>query len=229
MTIRGNVPLSAQGEGRIGLRGGVLHLVVGLSLQVLAGCAAQGVVVDLEIRGNQPLFRTAPSCQARLTVAIVPFVDKRWDRSRLGTRTDWLGSPTTFRVVGDDLGEMIALDLIDYLRRRMGWRTWIAKPGVTPPEGGADVIISGSVLEAAADAPSRPWGTVISVRTAIMVKLQNQRNGSTFHLVASDRGAQRVLWFEPQDVVHALQQSLRKGFEKLIAESIADHPAFQLK
>lgn len=205
----------------------LLLLIAGLP--GLAGCAGYGDTVELEIRSEAGSITVPGSQETRLKVAVAPFLDGRADTSRLGTLTRFGDARTVFQVAGDDLGEMMAQAMIEYLKRRQGWRAWIAKQGVRPPEGGPDVTLSGRVLECSANAESWPAGTRVTANTAIAVQVLNRGDGSTVRLTLDSHDSQWLFSFEPHDLERVLQRTLHGSFEKLLAATEVERRVLRLK
>ena len=199
-------------------------ILLAVGFHLLAGCAGPEGAVELELRAVSPVTEVAVSKPGRLKVAVVPLADRRPDPHRLGARISPWGSKTTLTVVGGDLGEMLAMVIIEHLKRRTGVQSWIDKPGVRAPDGGPDITLSGEVLECVVDADSWAWGTALMVETKISTHALNHRTGSAFHATLKDKRSQWVFLFEPESVATLLQTSLHDSLDKLVAQwEVEDH------
>lgn len=193
-------------------------LVLGLVLWVLAGCVSREPVRLLEIRTLPPAIQAAAE-QGRLRVAVVPFTDARPAGSRLGSRVPLFGDTTYFNLQGGAVGDVVAEMIAEYLRQEKGWRTWLAKPGVKPPEGGPAVTLSGRVL--AFEAQARSWFMVtnIEVRTELEVEAVVEADKEPIRLILEETDSQWTLGFAPRDVESSLNQALLRSFGKLVRDT----------
>lgn len=200
-----------------------------LGLFSLAGCAGEESAINLEVRGLPPTVRAVAPQDSRLKVAVAPFQDMRAESGRIGTLTPFWGRETPFSVLGGKLGEGVILVLIDELKYRKGWDVWLANPGVTEPEGGPDVTISGQIVRFVANA--RPWFvlTEITVNTELAVQALNVRDGTVVRLVLVGNGSRRLFSFEQEDMEELLNAALRESLKTLLEETKVEHRALRLK
>lgn len=207
----------------------VLFWVLGLGLFSLTGCAGEETIINLEIRGLPPAVRAVVPQNGRLKVAVAPFEDARAEPGPIGTRRHLGWSETRFHVLGAELGEEVALVLIDELKYKKGWDVWLAKPGVTAPEGGPDVTINGQVVRFIANTRSWFGLTEMTVNMELVVQAINVRDETAVHLVLEGGGARRLLLFKQQDIEELLNAALREGLNKLLEETKVEHRTIRLK
>jgi len=203
--------------------------VLGLGLFSLTGCAGEEAALNLEVRGLPPAVRTVAPQDSRLKVAVAPFEDARAEPGPIGTHKHLGSRDTPFNVMGAELGEGVVLMLIDELKYRQGWDAWLSKPGVTPPEGGPDVTISGQVVRFIANA--RTWFglTEITVNMELAVQALNGQDGTEVRLTLVGDGSRRVFLFEQTDIEELLNVTLRETLKKLLEVTKVEHRALQLK
>ena len=211
------------------VRARALFWALGLGLSSLAGCAGKEAAINLEVRSLPPPVRVVAPQDSRLKVAVAPFEDSRAEPGPIGTRRNLGGWETPFHVLGGELGEGVAFVLIDELRYRKGWDAWLAKPGVTEPDGGPDVTINGQIVRFIANA--RPWYglTEITVNMELAVQALNARDGTVVHLVLVGDGSRRSLSFEQKDMEELLNVALRESLKKLLEGTKVEQRALRLK
>lgn len=214
---------------RVDVENRALLWVLGLGLFSLAGCAGEEAIINLELRGFPPAVRAVAPQDSRLKVAVAPFEDARAEPGPIGTRRHLGWSETPFHVMGVGLGEGVTLVLIDELKYRKGWDAWLAKPGVTAPDGGPDVTINGQVVKFVANA--RPWFglTEITVSMELAVHALNVRDGTEVRLVLVGDGLRRVFLFKQTDMEELLNAVLRESLKKLLEVTKIEHRALRLK
>lgn len=207
----------------------VRPVICGIALSQLFGCVSSGEIIPLEIRQGRPMLKkTVPEAE-RLKVAVIPFEDQRPDTSRIGTRRDWLGSKTPLTIKGGNLGDILAEVFVDYLRNRHGWHTWVAKPGVVPPDGGPDITFSGTVVAFGADAAPGLGGTDLTVTAQIHMKAQHAVVQQSAVVRLEDVETQWVFWFEPRELETLVSSALRKNMEKFMSQVEVDRRSLRLK
>ena len=197
-------------------------LVFGVGLMALAGCAGKGEVVTLDIRVGQP----GPEAMAKkadgVSVAVTAFEDARSEKRRLGTRRHLWGGETYFNVPGGKPGDVVPAVVADYLKQK-GWRAEVAKTG------GADVTLTGKVLDLSVDAKSKFFSTEITVKTKMAIQAQNAADGSVIRMTLSGDGSQSVFWFEPEDAQSLVNDMLTDSLEKLVANTKVENKLLRLK
>lgn len=192
------------------------------SIFFLSGCAGNPEVIYLEIRALPPAVRSAPPMGDKLRVAVQPFEDSRSERGRLGAFTHFYGRETPFRPVGGELGETVAVMLIDELKSQKGWDAWLAKPGVTAPEGGPDITITGKVQDYSIKAESWLVFTAMTVNTALTVQAINAANGDAVRLDLRAARSRRTMWFDEEEAEALLNAAIHESFDQLLAKTAVD-------
>lgn len=185
---------------------------------LLTGCAGEPEITEsggLEIGGAAP----APAPGEPLKVAVAPFDDTVIGRRCSGTHRSFWGGRSAFAipVVGRHPGEVAALMLIDALQDEKGWSTWLDTSGITPPQGGADVLITGEVVQCDAVAQSRLAATRVTATAQIVLHARNAADGS---LVRNEMRAvtnRWIVWFEPEETEIPLSAVLRQIVTKFVS------------
>jgi hypothetical protein len=218
-------------DQEVTVRYGAHVLVLGLGLFSLSGCAGEEAIINLELRGFPPAIKAVPPQDSRLKVAVTPFEDERVEPGAIGTRRYLGWGETPFHVLDVELGEAVALVLIDELKSRKGWDAWLSKPGVTAPESGPDVTINGQIVKFVANAESWYGLTEMTVDMELAVQALNVREGTEVRLVLAGDGSRRLLSFGQKAMEKLLNATLRESLKKLLEETKVedqDHP-FQLR
>src|SRR5262249_51527089 len=108
--------------------------------------------------------------------------------------------------------------MAEYLRQS-GWQAWLAKPGITVPGDAAEVVLTGQVQEFNAQARSRFFSTEVISGVRITVEAKNVSDNSTSRFAIVSSGSEPVFWFDPDDVQTVLNESIKVGTEKLLANT----------
>jgi hypothetical protein len=209
-----------QTMGRLGI-----GLVLTTSLLMGVGCGGTGKTYYLDLQRKQaPAQFTEPE---QVRIVIEPFEDRRLERSRLGLRTHVWGGVTYFNVTGEQTGDAIAQALADRLKTR-GWkdRPWtvrVASSGAVANLNDTDIVISGQVLDFSANAKSRPFSTVVTTSSKLVIVAKNISDQSS--TTRSVEGAQRdtVVWFNNDDVQQLLAETLKDDIDRYLAETMIEH------
>ena len=209
-----------QTMGRLGI-----GLVLTTSLLMGVGCGGTGKTYYLDLQQKQAPAQFTESEQVR--IIIEPFEDRRLERSRLGLRTHVWGGVTYFNVAGEQTGDAIAQALAERLKTR-GWkdRPWmvrVASSGAVANLNDADIVISGQVLDFSANAKSRPFSTVVTTSSKLVIVARNIGDQSS--TTRSVEGAQRdtVVWFNNDDVQQLLAETLKDDIDRYLAETMIEH------
>ena len=209
-----------QTMGRLGI-----GLVLTTSLLMGAGCGGTGKTYYLDLQQKQAPAQFTELEQVR--IVIEPFEDRRLERSRLGLRTHVWGGVTYFNVTGEQTGDAIAQALADRLKTR-GWkdRPWtvrVASSGAVANLNDTDIVISGQVLDFSANAKSRPFSTVVTTSSKLVIVAKNISDQSS--TTRSVEGAQRdtVVWFNNDDVQQLLAETLKDDIDRYLAETMIEH------
>ena len=193
-----------------------------LSSLVITGCAAQGEKIDVKISAK-PGTEAKPPAATDVKVAVVPFQDDRIDRSRLGTRQHLWGGESTFALPNGTVGEASARALADYLKRK-GWQAALATNSA-----GADITITGKLLEVAVDAKSGVAHTALTGRNKMVLQADNAADGSKVRETVSGIGSDTVFWFDPEDAEELLNELYDKNFERFLADTKLDGKVLKLR
>jgi uncharacterized lipoprotein YajG len=198
-------------------------LMCGVSLVALAGCAGTGEVIPLQIHplstGSGSVSKPAPS----LRVSVGPIEDGRSYKTGLGVRTHLWGGVSYFDVPGGNPTEIVAQSLADYLTAK-GWQ--VTKRGSSD---GADVIITGKILDLSVRAKSRVGYTEISTKTRFAVQAKNVADGSMVRMTLNGSGSDDEFWFDTEDVEALVNDVLTDSFGKLVNDTMIENRLLRLK
>jgi hypothetical protein len=210
--------------GRLGI-----GIVLTTSLLMGTGCGGTGEKVYLNLQQKQAAAQFMEPEPVR--IVIEPFEDLRLERNRVGLRTHVWGGVTYFDVAGERPGDLIAQALADRLKIR-GWkdRPWtvqVASSGTVANLNDADIVISGQVLDFSANAKSRPFSTVVTTSSKLVIAARNI--GDQSWTTRGVEGAQRdtVVWFSEDDVQQLLAETLKDGIDRYLAETMIEHKALR--
>ena len=200
-------------------------LIIGLlGIFLATGCAGKGERIDLRV----PIASGASEKAATMssaTVEIQPFEDHRTDRSHLGTRFHLWGGESHFGLPNSTLGEATAQAFADYLKGK-GWNAAVARGNGTV---GADIIITGRLMDVGVDAKSSIGQTALHAKSRMVVQVQNQADGSQVRETLTGAGDNQVFWFEPEDAQELLNELYNKNFEKFVADTRLDGKILKLR
>jgi hypothetical protein len=202
------------------------HIVgIGLLGVILAtGCAGKGERVDLTVPvvsgGDERVVAMSSP-----TVAIQPFEDHRTDRSRLGTRHHLWGGESHFSLSNGTLSEATAQAFADYLKGK-GWNATVAKGNRTT---GADITITGTLIDVGVDAKSGIGQTGLHANSRMAIEVQNHADGSQVRETLTSTGTNQVFWFDPEDAQELLNELYNKNFEKFVADTKIDGTILKLR
>jgi hypothetical protein len=203
------------------------YYIVGIGLLgvILAtGCAGKGERIDLTV----PVVSGGDEKVAAMsypTVAIQPFEDNRTDRSRLGTRHHLWGGESQFSLSNGTLSEATAQAFADYLKRK-GWNATAAEGNRA---AGADITITGTLLDVGVDAKSGIGQTALNAKNRMIVKVQNHADGSQVRETLTSAGTNQVFWFDPEDAQELLNELYNKNFEKFVTDTKLDGKILKLR
>jgi flagellar basal body rod protein FlgC len=91
----------------------------------------------------------------------------------------------------------------------------------------ADIVISGQLLDFSANAKSRPFSTVVTTSSRMVISARNIGDQSS--TIRSVEGAQRatVVWFSEDDVQQLLAATLKDSIDRYIAETTIEQKALR--
>jgi hypothetical protein len=186
---------------------------------VIAGCAGSGKTVALDVVPKLPPAQSLASDPIK--IVIEPFEDRRADTGKLGYRTHLGGGKTYFNVAGGKVGDTAAETLAETLRQqgwqRRGWDARVVQSGVAV--SGADIIMTGEVLDLAANAKSRFFSTVITTESKLVIKASNLKDGSVTTRNVEGALTQTVFWFEHNDVRKMVGLVLKDAFDRFVNDT----------
>ncbi len=195
-----------------------------LGIILATGCAGKGERIDLKV----PIASGADEkvvAMSSVTAAIQPFEDHRTDRSHLGTRHHIWGGESHFSLPSGTLGEATAQAFADYLKGK-GWNATVAKGngGV-----GADITITGKLVDVGVDAQSGIGQTTLNAKSRMVVQVINVADGSQVRETLTSTGTNQVFWFDPEDAQELLNELYNKNFEKFVTDTILDGKILKLR
>ncbi len=200
-------------------------LGVGLLGIILAtGCAGKGERIDLKV----PIANVADGKAVSMslaTVAIQPFEDHRTDRSHLGMRHHLWGGESHFSLPNGTLGEATAQAFADFLNGK-GWNATVVEG--TGAEG-ADMTITGRLIDVGVDATSGIGQTTLNAKSRMAVQVKNRADGSQIRETLIGVGTNQVFWFDPEDAQELLNELYNKNFEKFVADTKLDGMILKLR
>lgn len=186
-----------------------------LSVLLMSGCATKGEKIDLKIMAPSAAA-TKPASMSPVKVTVVPFQDDRTDPYRLGARQHLWGGETLFAAPNGAIGETSAQALVDYLRRK-GWNALLGKVG-----DGADITITGKLIDLAVDAKSSVGRTAVTGRNKLVLQANNAADGSVIRDTVTSLGEKTVLWFDPEDAQEVMNDMYEQNFDKFMADTTLD-------
>ena len=195
-----------------------------LGIILAAGCTGKGERIDLKV----PIASGADEkvvAMSSAAVAIQPFEDNRTDRSHLGARLHLWGGESHFSLPSGTLGEATAQAFADFLNGK-GWNVSVTKAnGAT----GADMTITGKLVDVGVDAKSGIGQTTLNAKNRIVVQVKNHADGSQVRETLTSAGSNQVFWFDPEDAQELLNELYNKNFEKFVTDTKLDGKILKLR
>jgi len=195
-----------------------------LGIFLATSCAGKGERIDLKVPiasgGDEKVIAMSSA-----TVAIQPFEDNRTDRSHLGARLHLWGGESPFSLPSGTLGEATAQAFADYLKGK-GWNASVAKGngGI-----GADMTITGKLVDVGVDAKSGIGQTTLSAKSRMVVQVKNHADGSQVRETLTSAGTNQVFWFDSEDAQELLNELFNKNFEKFVTDTKLDGKILTLR
>ena len=199
-------------------------LMCWVSLIALAGCAGRGEVIPLQIHPLVTGSEGVAKQRAAVRVAVGSVEDGRSHKTGLGVRTHLWGGVSYFDVPGSNPADVVAQALTDYLTAK-GWQ--VTKRGAS--DAGADVVLTGKILDFSVHAKSRVGFTEVTTKTKLALQAQNVANGSTIRMTLNGSGADDVFWFDPEDAQALVNDVLTDSFSKLVQDTTVENKQLRLK
>jgi uncharacterized lipoprotein YajG len=198
-------------------------LMCWISLIALAGCAGTGEVIPLQIHPIVTGSEGVAKQRAAVRVAVGSVEDGRTHKTGLGVRTHLWGGVSYFDVPGGNPADVVAQALSDYLTAK-GWQ--VTKRGAG--EAGADVILTGKILDFSVHAKSRVGFTEVTTKTKLALQAQNVADGSTIRMTLNGSGADDVFWFDQEDAQAIVNDVLTDSFGKLVQDTKIENKSLRL-
>ncbi len=199
-------------------------LMCWVSLIALAGCAGTGEVIPLQIHPIMTQSERVAKQGAAVRVAVESFEDGRSYKTGLGVRTHLWGGVSYFDVPGGNPADVAAQALTEYLTAK-GWQ--VTKRGGT--NNGADVILTGKILDLSVHAKSRIGFTEVTTKSKLALQAQNVADGSTIRMTLNGSGGDDIFWFDPEDAQTLVNDVLTDSFSKLLQDTKIENKQLRLK
>ena len=203
------------------------YQIVGIGLLgiiLASGCAGKGERIDLKLSAasvtNEKVATMNPA-----TVVIQAFEDNRTDPSHLGTRHHLWGGESHFSLPSGTLGDVTAQAFADYLKGK-GWNATVAKGNETI---GADMTITGTLVDVGVDAKSGIGQTRLNAKSRMVVQVKNHADGSQVRETLTSTGTNQVFWFDPEDAQELLNELYNKNFEKFVTDTKLDGKVLKVR
>jgi len=191
-----------------------------ISLITLTGCAGTGEVIPLDIHpavnGSEGSAK-----KSSIRVAVGPIEDGRTHKTGLGVRTHLWGGVSYFDVPGGNPTNVVAKALTDYLTAK-GWHV------TKQSSDGADVLITGKLLDLSVRAKSRVFFTEITAKTKLALQALNAADGSTVRMTLNGSGDDDEFWFDPEDAQALVNGVLNDSFGKLVQDTKFENTSLRL-
>lgn len=181
-------------------------------LWLYAGCTNQEEVVPLTIPDTAASTVGMPNGLRELSIGVKRFEDRRHETTLLGVKAGRFGSLDSYNFVvsGADLGQAVADALIRYLAGH-GGRASAIRMGAPAM---ADVIISGEIIDLAADAKSDWLSTRVTAKATLLIEAENQVDGGRIRMTVGASDARSVSWFAPSHAQSLVNQVLTESYAK---------------
>lgn len=199
-------------------------LMCWVSLVALAGCAVRGEVIPLQIHPIVTGSEGVAKQRAAVRVAMGSVEDGRSHKTGLGVRTHLWGGVSYFDVPGVNPADVVAQALTDYLTAK-GWQ--VTKRGAG--DNGADVVLTGKILDFSVHAKSRVGYTEVTTKTKLALQAQNLADGSTIRMTLNGSGGDDIFWFDPEDAQALVNDVLTDSFGKLVQDTTVENKQLRLK
>jgi len=198
-------------------------LMCWVSLVALAGCAGTGEVIPLQIHPIVTGSEGVAKQRAAVRVAVGSVEDGRSHKTGLGVRTHLWGGVSYFDVPGGNPADVVAQALTDYLTAK-GWQ--VTKRGAG--DNGADVVLTGKILDFSVHAKSRVGFTEVTTKTKLALQAQNVADGSTIRMTLNGSGGDDIFWFDPEDAQALVNDVLTDSFGKLVQDTKIENKSLRL-
>jgi hypothetical protein len=195
-----------------------------LGIILVSGCAGKGENINLKVPVGSGADEKVVAMNSA-TIAIQPFEDNRTDPAHLGMRHHLWGGESHFSLPSGTLGDATAQAFAEYLKGK-GWNASVAKGnGAT----GADMTITGKLVDVGVDAKSGIGQTTLNAKSRMVVQVKNLADGSQIRETLSSTGSNQVIWFDPEDAQELLNDLYNKNFEKFVTDTKLDGKILKLR
>jgi uncharacterized lipoprotein YajG len=189
-----------------------------VGMLVMSGCGGSGQTVYLDVIPKQaPAQMAEPEA---VKVIIEPFEDRRVEKNRVGMRTHLWGGVTYFNVTGEKPGELYAQALAERLRAR-GWhdRSWDVRVVPAGSSSGADIVITGQILDLSANAKSRIFSTALTGSSKVTISARNNGDRSTTNRSIEGARTNTVFWFDEDDIQELLKETIKDTIDRYVEDT----------
>ena len=135
------------------------------------------------------------------------------------------GGESHFSLPSGTLGEATAQAFADYLKGK-GWNATVAKGNRAV---GADMTITGKLVDVGVDAKSGIGQTTLNAKSRMVVQVKNHADGSQVRETLTSTGTNQVFWFDPEDAQELLNELYNKNFEKFVTDTKLDGKILKLR
>jgi hypothetical protein len=135
------------------------------------------------------------------------------------------GGESHFSLPNGTLGEATAQAFADFLNGK-GWNATVVEE--TGAEG-ADMTITGRLIDVGVDATSGIGQTTLNAKSRMAVQVKNRADGSQIRETLIGVGTNQVFWFDPEDAQELLNELYSKNFEKFVADTKLDGMILKLR
>jgi len=194
-----------------------------VGLIALAGCAGTGEVIPLQIHPIVTKSESVSKPIPTLRVSVGSVEDGRSHKTGLGIRTHLWGGVSYFDVPGGNQADAVAQALTDYLTAK-GWQVTTRGTG----GNGADVILTGKILDLSVHAKSRVGFTEVTTKSKLALQAQNVADGSTIRMTLNGSGGDDIFWFDPEDAEALVNDVLTDSFGKLLQDTKIENKSLRL-
>ncbi len=189
-----------------------------LGMLIMSGCGGSGQTVHLDVIPKQaPAQMAEPEA---VKVMIEPFEDRRVEKNRVGMRTHLWGGVTYFNVSGEKPGDVYAQALAERLRAR-GWhdRSWDVRVVPAGSSSGADIVITGQILDLSANAKSRIFSTALTGSSKVTISARNNGDRSTTNRSIEGARTNTVFWFNEDDIQELLKETIKDTIDRYVEDT----------
>jgi len=193
-------------------------IVLLVGFLITSGCGGNGQTFYLDVVPKQmPAQMAEPEA---VKIMVEPFEDRRVEKNRVGMRTHLWGGVTYFNVAGEKPGEVYAQALAERLRAR-GWhdRSWDVRVVPAGSATGADIVITGQIVDLAANAKSRMFSTALTASSKVTISARNNSDKSITNRSIEGAQTDTVFWFSEDDVQKLLTATIKDTIDRYVEDT----------